>query len=228
MSLIDFAQDELDRLLKNCTDEEALKMQKMMNDGIMKIIKTFSDEGHTGFSANYALNILDRLLRFQPLSALTGEDDEWEDVSEYQNGKTLYQNKRCPAVFKDENRSYYVEAKIFSDDNGHTWYTSKDSSIDIEFPFNVPLYPENVITTDKDEWNNVQEQLLDIIENNFGLKYRELITEKTPLTDITAKENFEELENLIKEKFGKSQLNYSINDCEYFWNLINLVINGSN
>lgn len=156
MSLVDFSKRELDRLLVNCGDEEALNMQKMMNDDILKVIQTFCEAGHTGFTANYALSIIDRLLRFKPISALTGEDDEWEDVSEYQEGRTLYQNKRCPSVFKDDKHAYFVEAKIFSDDNGETWYTCKDSTIDIEFPFNVPLYPENVIRS-KEEQNNEKE-----------------------------------------------------------------------
>lgn len=153
MSLIDFSKRELDRLLVGCDDEESLKVQKMMNEDILKVIQTFSEAGHTGFTANYALSILDRLLRFKPISPLTGEDDEWENVSSYQEGKTLYQNKRCPSVFKDDNHAYFVEAKIFSDDGGETWYTSKESSVDIEFPFTVPLYPENVIKS-KEEIEN--------------------------------------------------------------------------
>ena len=80
MSLLEFSQNELKRLEENCgSDIEALELQKVVTNDILQIINTFVQQQHSGFSANYMLNILDRLLRYKPLTALTGEDDEWED-----------------------------------------------------------------------------------------------------------------------------------------------------
>ena len=75
MGLVEYAKSELERL---GTDEDG--MQEVMNRDILEIVEKFSEQGHTGFSAGYALASLDRLLRFKPLSALTGEDSEWREA----------------------------------------------------------------------------------------------------------------------------------------------------
>lgn len=72
MGMIEYAKSELDRIPK---DKDG--MQELMNRGILDVIKVFSEQGHSGFSASYALSILDRLLRFKPISPLTGEEAEW-------------------------------------------------------------------------------------------------------------------------------------------------------
>ena len=151
MSMLEFAKSELKRLEDNCgDDEEALKMQKLITADVLQILNTFVEQQHSGFSAGYMLNILDRLLRYKPLTPLTGADDEWEDCSQY--GMQDMQNKRCTSVFKrPDGTAYWVEGKIFSEDGGKSWYTSKDSHIDIEFPFDVPMYSENVYVEPSEE-----------------------------------------------------------------------------
>ena len=138
MSLIDYAKSELARI---GTDEDG--MQEMMNNHIIHMVEEFSKEGHSGFSANYAISILSRLLRFKPLFPLTGEEDEWIEVC-----VGTFQNKRCGAVFKNDTRyggkPYYIEGKVFSSDGGETWFTNRDSCVVIEFPFTVPDEPERI------------------------------------------------------------------------------------
>ena len=46
------------------------------------MMQEFANEGHSGFSASYAISILTKLMDFKPLSPLTGEDDEWNNISE--------------------------------------------------------------------------------------------------------------------------------------------------
>lgn len=151
MNLLEFAQNELKLLEDNCRDdEEALKMQKLVTKDVMQIIQTFVEQQHTGFSANYMLNILERLLRFKPLTPIEDKPEDWEDCSSL--GLEALQHKRCTSVFKrPDGTAYWVEGRIFTDDGGKSWYTSKDSSIDIEFPFNVPLHSENVYVEPSDE-----------------------------------------------------------------------------
>ena len=79
-NLVEFAQNELNILLKSCTDSESLKMQKVMNDDIMEIVKKFASQGHSGFSAQYALNLVTRLLQYKTITHLTGEDEEWVEL----------------------------------------------------------------------------------------------------------------------------------------------------
>ena len=69
-----YAIDELTRIGMYGSGDE---MNDAMCEHILKMVNVFAEEGHSGFSANYAINILQKLLRFEPLSPLTGEDDEW-------------------------------------------------------------------------------------------------------------------------------------------------------
>lgn len=98
---IRFAEDELDILLKNAQKEgeESYNMQKVFNEGILEVIKAFDKGEHSGFTAKLATQYIDRLLRYQPLTHLTLEPDEWMEVTE-----GVYQNVRASNVFKDKDK----------------------------------------------------------------------------------------------------------------------------
>lgn len=137
-NLVEWAKAELERI--GDQDDE---MQQIMNKDILQIIEVFSEQGHTGFSASYALNIIKRLLDWKPITALTGDDDEWVNVHD-----DTYQNKRCSSVFKkgkDNSTAYYIDGKVFSDDGGETWYTCRESHVPVTFPYVVPEKPERII-----------------------------------------------------------------------------------
>jgi len=145
MSMIEYAKSELERIGK---DEEG--MQDMMNRNILEIIEKFSNQGHSGFSASYALSILDRLLRFKPITPLTGEADEWNETYSSKKGIKTYQNKRCSSVFMDKTESGEVircediDAIIVSDNGGITWFSSGRFRKDVTFPYTPSVYPEKV------------------------------------------------------------------------------------
>jgi len=145
MSIIEYARKELE-LIGDDGDE----MQAKMNEHVLEMVKTFEDQGHSGLSAAYAINQLQRLLNFKPLKPLTGEDDEWTNVHD-----DSFQNKRCSTVFKEGQNNitaYNIEGRIFSDDDGKTFFTSKESFMPITFPYEVPEKPEEVFIKDeKDE-----------------------------------------------------------------------------
>lgn len=151
MSLVNYAKDELGRIMNGCKDEDSKAMQKMMNDGIIKVVEAFSEGEHSGFSAGYAISAITRLLKFKPLTKLTGEDDEWNEC-----GTGVYQNKRCSAVFKDgkdNSTAHYIEGKICSDNGGITWFTRRTiSSVPVKFPFAVPDKPEKVYLDETGEF----------------------------------------------------------------------------
>ena len=149
-NLVTFAERELDLIGMN--DEEG--MNGMMRKHLLHMVDEFSNEGHSGFSASYAISCLKRLLAYKPLSPLTGEDDEWTEVSEHM-GHKCYQNKRYSAVFKDETGAYNIEGKVFwewatSSETGEkfkSYFTSRDSRVYITFPYVVPdepIYEERV------------------------------------------------------------------------------------
>ena len=132
-NLVDYARGELDRI---GSDDD---MQKEMNADILKIVKDFSEQGHSGFSAAYAIGALTRLLAFLPLTPLTGEPDEWNEVSH-----DSCQNKRCSRVFKDtDGVAYDIEALVVSHDDGKTWEYPKKWE-PISFPYTPPVSPRKI------------------------------------------------------------------------------------
>ena len=106
--LISFAKSELD--IVGMKEDDSEISNRAMREHILKMVEVFSDEDHSGFSANYAVAILQKLLRFEPLSPLTGEDSEWNLISEKEN---LYQNKRCSYVFRENGKAYDINGKVF-------------------------------------------------------------------------------------------------------------------
>jgi len=53
------------------------EMQEMMCKDVLEVLKLISSQGHSGFSIGYFKNLLNKLIDFEPLSPLTGNDDEW-------------------------------------------------------------------------------------------------------------------------------------------------------
>jgi len=92
------------------------EMQEMICNHVISLLDVFADEGHSGSSAHYTIDLFSKLAKFDPVVPLTGEDWEWTDLSDDDNGK-MYQNKRCGAVFKSVDRfngqPYYLEGKVF-------------------------------------------------------------------------------------------------------------------
>jgi hypothetical protein len=127
MSLVDFARTELERagLFKKGSDYGG-----MMGDAVLKMIETFAEEGHSGYSARMAVDLFEKLARFQPITPLTGADDEWTEVAE-----GLWQNKRSPRVFKEaDGVAYDSEGIVFEEPNGSR-YIGPGSRVDITFPY---------------------------------------------------------------------------------------------
>ena len=142
-NLIDHAKVEF--RAAGWTDEDGKfddEMQEDICNHVLKLLEVFSEEGHSGSSAPYAVNIFKSLAMFEPLVPLTGEDWEWVDVSEYFDRQT-YQNKRCTHVFKDDTGAH--------DNNGIVWwewwtnpetgekekshFTSRASRVPVTFPY---------------------------------------------------------------------------------------------
>lgn len=136
MSFIGFAESELDRIGMTADSED--EMNVAMREHILRMVQAFADEGHSGFSANYAVNCLEKLLRYQPLSPLTGEDDEWTEV-----GDGVYQNKRCGRVFKENGEAYDIDGIVFwewytdpeTGEKFKSHFTCKDSRVPVQFPY---------------------------------------------------------------------------------------------
>jgi len=144
-NLLAHAEKELD--LIGLTEEG--EYNGMMRKHILHMMKEFSAEGHSGFSASYAISILSKLMAYKPLSPLTGEDDEWSFVGNYGLKDPVYQNKRRSSVFKESNGECYdIDGKVFwewykgEDGNAvKSYYTCRDSRVSVTFPYTVPDSP---------------------------------------------------------------------------------------
>lgn len=75
-------------------------------EGVVELVEVFSKQGHSGASAALSIDLLTRLLRFEPLTPLSNNPLEWIEV-----GYGLWQNSR--------------DGKAFSNDGGKT-YTRND------------------------------------------------------------------------------------------------------
>ena len=122
------------------------EMQELICKNMLELLEVFSNQGHSGFSANYILSYFAKLAYLEPIGPLTGADWEWNDVSDMFDGEKVYQNKRCSRVFKSEDRfdgqAYDVQGKVFIEhgygvDGEETTYsyTSGDSHVPITFPY---------------------------------------------------------------------------------------------
>lgn len=125
------------------------EMQAAMNQGLRELVLVFCTQGHSGFSASYAISVLEKLLRFQPLRPLTGDADEW--------GRTFdgrcQQNKRASHVFRCDperfdGQAYDIRAIVFRENSG-ACFTGRGSSQPIIFPYT----PHTVYVDVDDEGN---------------------------------------------------------------------------
>ena len=131
-NLLKHAERELKLIGYDGKDE----YNNMAKAAIMELLTTFANQGHSGFSANYIVNLFNKLAKYETLSPLTGNDDEWNDVSDMSGDrKTLFQNNRDGRVFKNDDGAFFTEAIIWTE-SGESSYTNKDSNRYIKsFPF---------------------------------------------------------------------------------------------
>ena len=136
----------------------------MTGKSVMELMRVFSEQGHSGMSANIVRNLFNKLADYKPLSSITCKDDEWGDVSEHQSGD-VYQNKRLSSVFKDGKNGipHYISAIVFTGQNGSSFTSGSvelksggtvGSSQNIKLPFTPKTFYIDVIETewaDKDE-----------------------------------------------------------------------------
>lgn len=104
---------------------------KWIQQNILQLLYTFSEQGHSGSSAPFAISAFSKLANFEPLGPLTGADSEWIDP----DGSGVLQNTRCGHVFKGiDGRAYDTQGKIFREPNGEC-FQSADSRVYISFPY---------------------------------------------------------------------------------------------
>jgi len=81
----------------------------MIGEEVLRLCKTFSGQGHSGFSAVMTASIFGRLAEWRALTPLTNDPDEWMYIDEDKAGRpNMWQSRR--------------QCSCFSDDGGKTYY----------------------------------------------------------------------------------------------------------
>lgn len=140
-SLVEFAENEL----KAAGLDGNEPFEQMFRKEIMGLISLFASQRHSGYSAKRTVSVFTRLAMFQPLTPLTGADDEWMgDDSDH------LQNRRCFSVFKDKStgQTYRTDAVVFQSKKTGMTYVNRSSVRDIAFPYTVTS-PEIVEVDDE-------------------------------------------------------------------------------
>ena len=128
--MIEFAKWQLDKLLEKCTEPSEKEMQKMMNNDVLELLKVFSEQGHSGFSAPIAIRLFYKLANHKLITEVEDNPDDWDE-----NG----QHKYITSIFKREDGTcYYMYGRLFAEPNSDNFFYNKASNVDITFP--IKLY----------------------------------------------------------------------------------------
>lgn len=119
-----YAKRELSILRQTVPDAILLEFE----EEVLALCEKFGQSGQSGGSAPYVASILSsslrKLLMFEPIAPVTGDESEWVDVTHYNDGTPLYQNSRAFSVFKEgiNGRAYDTDAIIKRCPDGSTWH----------------------------------------------------------------------------------------------------------
>ena len=153
--MIEFAKWQLNKLTEKCKDEDSKIMQNMMNNDVLELLKVFSEQGHSGFSAPIATKLFYRLANHKLITEVEDNPEDWDE-----NG----QHKHIPSVFKRKDGTcYYLYGTYFAEpDSDNFFYNGMCSKTDVHFPLK-PSYLETkyIRLHYKIEDKSIADQLLD-------------------------------------------------------------------
>ncbi len=91
----------------------------MLGHAVMKLVKVFDEEGHSGMSARMAVEIFNRVARYQVLTPITNAPGEWTEITNWAPGRPpCWQSNRQP--------------DLFSNDGGKTYYSIDDQKREVK------------------------------------------------------------------------------------------------
>lgn len=134
-NLVAYARRELAAELQRTPSEDDPMghWSKAAAEAVVELVEKFASQGHSGASAPVVVNLFKRLAMFEPLSALTGAEEEWDPKNP---GSTVQQNNRCFDVFRDTTtgEAYHSGKYIFKYPSG-TCFMCRESRAPITFPY---------------------------------------------------------------------------------------------
>lgn len=123
------------------------RMNALAANDAVDLIRVFSSQGHSGFSAGFMRHLFGELAAYKPLSPLTGADNEWFDHGDGMPAGR-FQNRRASHVFKDtvNGLAYDINAVVFEEPDGAR-FTGRYSRQFVTFPYT----PRSVVVSIADE-----------------------------------------------------------------------------
>lgn len=105
-NFVTWAREELDRA---GLFDESSDYGGMLGEEVMRLVESFAEAGHSGFSAQMAASIFTQLAAWKPLGPLTDDPGEWMHIAEEMAGQAdLWQSRRNPACFSnDGGKTFY-------------------------------------------------------------------------------------------------------------------------
>jgi hypothetical protein len=131
---VDRADYEIDRLLRRAEEKGETPIIKEFVPEVKAIVKKFAESGQSGGSAPFTtsviIQVIEKLLKQEPLGGIENSDDEWGGLSSFGDDES-YQNNRLSSVFKQgkEGKPYYLNAIVFK--NPEKNYTFTSGSVDL-------------------------------------------------------------------------------------------------
>ena len=105
-----------------------------LTEAVIGVAKAIEEQDLTDYDMLKCKLVLDRLIKQEPLSPLTGDEDEWFSDSEEWD-----KNLRCPRVFREKSTGdcYDIHGKMFINtvDGKQVLTSNKDSHVLITFPY---------------------------------------------------------------------------------------------
>lgn len=117
-------------------------------DSALKAYKALLEDGHSGYSWSITTNILQRLMREEPLTPIQDDDELWKKVGSVGEDCEEYQNIRRFSLFKSVHKDgtvIYIDSKRFicEDVNGSMFHNGFVSKIALEYaPITFPYTPK--------------------------------------------------------------------------------------
>lgn len=154
MSMIDWAENEVRIACErersaSKTPEGEWDYGCACYESALKAYKCLMEDGHSGMSFSITRQILNRLMRDQPLTPIEDAEDIWNFICTNEDGSKGYQCKRMSSLFKDvypdgtvkykDVDRYYV---TYAENSNTTWKNGFVMRIiDELFPITMPYIP---------------------------------------------------------------------------------------
>ena len=107
------AKRELEILSATETDPNNRPIIEEFKDEIIALCEKFGNSGQSGGSAPYVAKALSQAIKhlcmFEVIAPLTGNDDEWNDVSDLGNGELMVSPRGYIKSFPFTPKTFYID-----------------------------------------------------------------------------------------------------------------------